>query len=62
MHYQIGQEVEVLLPDGWLPGKVTELKHNYGFHGGELKYEVHGAGKVKYVTITSERCIRPLNT
>ena len=57
MNCKIGDTVQVNMPDGWLTGKVTAVYPHYGFHGGELKYEVHGEGK-PFVTIVSERNIR----
>lgn len=59
MKYEIGQSVEWFSPDEkWLPGEVRQVYPYYGFHGGELKYEVHGTGKVKFLTITSDRGLR----
>jgi len=56
--YKKGDLVEVLLPGGWVSGRVHEVKENWGFPGKqETKYEVHGT-KVPYITLTSERSVR----
>ena len=58
--YKIGDLVEVNFEkDGWLAGVVREEYPRYGFHGGELKFEIHGLKK-PYITITSPRIMRHL--
>jgi hypothetical protein len=53
----IGDIVQVRFEDEWLEGKISQIYPHYGFHGGELKYEVHGTKK-PYITIVSPRLVK----
>ena len=55
--YNIGDEVEVEMPDGSKVGLVVSVLPNFAW-GGETKYSIHGR---EFVTIASARVMRKVD-
>ena len=56
--YQIGDQVQVQTPHGWMDGKVVAAHQDYAWSG-ETKYEIHGS---MLETIASVRLMRKVES
>jgi hypothetical protein len=54
---KVGDLVMVQFEDEWREGRISQIFPHYGFHGGELKYEIHGTKK-PFLLITSPRRVK----
>lgn len=56
--YNVGDVVEVSMPDGWMVGKIAEKSKLFSASG-EIKYLINGIDHKKpFTTIASARVIR----